>query len=438
VLPLVPPSDAAGSSCCWPLPSFSPNISERQQMFTGIVEEVGTVAEVAECGDGRRLRIEAGLVTDDMTPGGSIAVDGCCLTIVDIGDRSWSVDVVPETLSRTTLGLLTVGSRVNLERPLPASGRFDGHIVQGHIDTTADIVASEEITDGSHRVGFALPPDRRRTIVEKGSVTVDGVSLTIAALTAHGFEIAVIPHTWAVTRFNHYNLGDPVNIEFDILAKYVERLLEPRALPVSRLSGIDDALDAYARGEFLVVVDDEDRENEGDLIIAADAVDEKKMAFMIRHTSGVICAPMPDNRADELDLPLMVVANTESMHTAFTVTVDCRHATTTGISAADRVATLHALAHDHTRATDLSRPGHVFPLRAHEGGVLERAGHTEAAVDLGRMSGRSEVGVLGEIVNDNGTMTRLPDLISFAERHALHIIAIADLIRYRQHKETSP
>jgi len=194
-------------------------------------------------------------------------------------------------------------------------------------------------------------------------------------------------------------------------------------------------LAAYGRGEFVVVVDDEDRENEGDLIIAADAIDEEKMAFMIRHTSGVICAPMPNDRADDLDLPLMVIANTESMRTAFTVTIDYRHATTTGISAADRVATLRALTREHTQPVDLARPGHIFPLRASEGGVLKRAGHTEAAVDLGRLSGRSEVGVLCEIVNDDGTMARLPELVPFAEHHGLRIIAIADLIEYRRRNE---
>ncbi len=201
------------------------------------------------------------------------------------------------------------------------------------------------------------------------------------------------------------------------------------------LSNVEDALAAYARGEFLVVVDDEDRENEGDLIIAADAIDDAKMTFMIRHTSGVICAPMPGARADALQLPLMVSDNTESMRTAFTVTVDARHGTTTGISAADRVRTVRALADVSTKPDDLARPGHIFPLRARVGGVLKRAGHTEAAVDLGRLSGRSEVGVLCEIVNDDGTMARLSDLIPFAQQHDLRILTIADLIRHRRRSE---
>ena len=201
------------------------------------------------------------------------------------------------------------------------------------------------------------------------------------------------------------------------------------------LASIEQAIEAYERGEFLVVVDDEDRENEGDLIIAADAMTPEKMNFMIRHTSGVICAPMSDERADQLDLSLMVVENTESMRTAFTVSVDVIEGTSTGISASDRSATVAALANPDQIGTDFARPGHIFPLRARKGGVLKRAGHTEAAVDLCSMSGRSSVGVLCEIVNEDGTMARVPDLEKFATEHNLLFITIADLIRYRRRNE---
>ena len=201
------------------------------------------------------------------------------------------------------------------------------------------------------------------------------------------------------------------------------------------LSSIEDAIGAYARGEFLIVVDDEDRENEGDLIIAADAMTPEKMAFMIRHTSGVICAPMSNDRADALDLPLMVVDNTESMRTAFTVSVDLVEGTSTGISASDRSATVAALADGNRLRTEFARPGHIFPLRARAGGVLKRAGHTEAAVDLCALADRQPVGVLCEIVNDDGTMARVPDLEVFAVEHDLRFISIADLIRHRRRHE---
>ncbi len=201
------------------------------------------------------------------------------------------------------------------------------------------------------------------------------------------------------------------------------------------LDSIEDALDAFGKGEFLVVVDDEDRENEGDLIIAADAMTEEKMAFMIRHTSGVICAPLLDERAEELRLPLMVAENTESHRTAFTVTVDLIEGCSTGISAADRTRTVLAMADPERAAGEFARPGHIFPLRARPGGVLKRAGHTEAGVDLCKMTGRAPVGVLCEIVNDDGTMKRLGDCRAFADEHGLKLISIADLIRYRRRSE---
>jgi 3,4-dihydroxy 2-butanone 4-phosphate synthase/GTP cyclohydrolase II len=201
------------------------------------------------------------------------------------------------------------------------------------------------------------------------------------------------------------------------------------------LSSIEDALEAYRQGEFLIVVDDEDRENEGDLIIAADAMTPEKMAFMIRHTSGVICSPMTDERAEELRLQLMVAENTESMRTAFTISVDVLEGTSTGISAADRSRTVNALADPNATYDQFARPGHIFPLRSRRGGVLKRAGHTEAAIDLCRMAGRAEVGVLCEIVNDDGTMARLPESLAFGREHDLHTISIADLIRYRRRQE---
>jgi 3,4-dihydroxy 2-butanone 4-phosphate synthase/GTP cyclohydrolase II len=198
---------------------------------------------------------------------------------------------------------------------------------------------------------------------------------------------------------------------------------------------IENAIAAIERGEFVIVVDDADRENEGDLIMAAERVTPEAMAFMIRHTSGVICLPLEGDRCDALQLPLMVANNTEAQRTAFTVSVDARTGTSTGISAADRARTVHALIDPGTRPEDLARPGHIFPLRYREGGVLKRAGHTEAAVDLARLSGGYPSGVLAEVTNDDGTMARLPELEKFAAEHDLQVISIADLIRFRRHRE---
>ena len=200
---------------------------------------------------------------------------------------------------------------------------------------------------------------------------------------------------------------------------------------------VDAAIAAIAAGGIVVVADDEDRENEGDLIMAADSTDAESIAFFVRHTSGLICIALTGERCDELQLPPMVAAteNTESHGTAFTCSVDLREGTTTGISAEDRAATITALADPTRRASDFNRPGHVFPLRARPGGVLKRAGHTEAAVDLARLAGRSPAGVLCEVVLDDGAMARIPDLALFAKQHSLPFISIADLIRYRRVNE---
>ena len=211
----------------------------------------------------------------------------------------------------------------------------------------------------------------------------------------------------------------------------------PRTDYADAFATIPEAVAAISRGEIIVVVDDEDRENEGDLIMASEAVTPEKIAFFVRHTSGVICAPLTGERLDELDIPLMVRdnTNTEAQRTAFTYSVDYRHGTSTGISAADRSTTIKALIDPATRPGDLARPGHIFPLRYSDGGVLKRAGHTEAAVDLARMAGLYPAGVLCEIVNDDGTMARVPDLVEFCKEHDLLMISIAELIRYRRQNE---
>src|SRR5437588_4645022 len=199
---------------------------------------------------------------------------------------------------------------------------------------------------------------------------------------------------------------------------------------------IEDAIAAIGAGEMLIVVDDADRENEGDLIMAAEYATADKIAFFLNHTSGVICIPLTGDRLDALDLPPMVSENTESQRTAFTVSVDFRHGTTTGISAGDRASTIAALIDPATRPADLARPGHTFPLRYREAGVLKRGGHTEASVDLARMAGLYPAGVLCEVVNaDKTEMARLPELEPFAEEHGLLLISIADLIRHRRQRE---
>ncbi|MBY5519368.1 3,4-dihydroxy-2-butanone-4-phosphate synthase [Rhizobium leguminosarum] len=196
------------------------------------------------------------------------------------------------------------------------------------------------------------------------------------------------------------------------------------------IATIEFAISAIASGKMVVVVDDQNRENEGDIVVAADAVTPETIAFMMTHARGLVCIAMEGERLDALDIPLMVPNNTESHKTAFTVSVDYLKNTTTGISAADRAATVRALVDDRAKPAEFARPGHIFPLRANPRGVLGRPGHTEAAVDLARLAGRTPAGVICEVANDDGTMSRLPELTLFAERHNLPLVTIEDLVAY--------
>lgn len=207
------------------------------------------------------------------------------------------------------------------------------------------------------------------------------------------------------------------------------------SMSTEQLDSVEDAIQAIAAGELIVVIDDADRENEGDLIMAASKASPDKVAFMIRHTSGILCAPLEKQRARELRLDPMVHDNDAPHSTAFTISVDYKEGLTTGISAGERSSTVQALANNNVIVTDFVRPGHIFPLISRTGGVLVRSGHTEAAVDLTRLGGCPPVGLLAEMVNDDGTVKKFQQLIAFAKEHSLKIISIADLIAYRQVRE---
>jgi riboflavin synthase len=194
-------------------------------MFTGIVEELGRVRAITPVSGGARIEIDAATVLDDATIGASIAVNGCCLTVVELGDGHWAADAVVETLARTNLGSLAAGDPVNLERPVRLADRLGGHLVQGHVDGTGTVRTRVPQTDGSELFTFTAPGEVLRYVVHKGSITVDGISLTVAAVDDDGFSVAVIPHTLAVTTLGARDPGALVNLEVDLVAKYVERLL---------------------------------------------------------------------------------------------------------------------------------------------------------------------------------------------------------------------
>jgi 3,4-dihydroxy 2-butanone 4-phosphate synthase/GTP cyclohydrolase II len=200
-------------------------------------------------------------------------------------------------------------------------------------------------------------------------------------------------------------------------------------------AAVDDLVAAVRRGEMVIVVDDADRENEGDLVLAASAATPAHLGFMIRHSSGILTVPMLGQRLDDLELPMMVRDSTDVRRTAFTISVDARFGTTTGISASDRARTIAVLLDPESKPSDLARPGHVYPLRYVEGGVLKRAGHTEAAIDLAKLAGLYPAGILAEVMNDDGSVARLPDLERFAKEHSLLLGTIADLIAYRRRHE---
>jgi 3,4-dihydroxy 2-butanone 4-phosphate synthase/GTP cyclohydrolase II len=202
------------------------------------------------------------------------------------------------------------------------------------------------------------------------------------------------------------------------------------------LSKIEEAVEDIKNGRMIIIVDDEDRENEGDLVCAAEKITPEIISFMAVHGRGLICLPLTEERCDELQLAPQTAENTSNMGTAFTVSIEAREGVTTGISAADRAKTILTAVNPDTKPTDLARPGHIFPLRAKKGGVLIRIGQTEASVDIARIAGLNPSAVICEIMNDDGTMARMPELERFAEKHDLKIISVADLVRYRIHKET--
>ncbi len=202
------------------------------------------------------------------------------------------------------------------------------------------------------------------------------------------------------------------------------------------ISRIEEALEDLRQGKMLILMDEADRENEGDLVVAAEKATPETINFMAKYGRGLICLALTEKKANELDLPLMVSDNSSNFNTAFTVSIEAKRGVTTGISAADRATTVLAAIADDARPDDLTRPGHIFPLRAREGGVLVRAGQTEGSVDLSRLAGLKSAGVICEIMNDDGTMARLPDLERFSEEHGIKIVTTADVIKYRMVKES--
>jgi 3,4-dihydroxy 2-butanone 4-phosphate synthase/GTP cyclohydrolase II len=303
----------------------------------------------------------------------------------------------------------------------------------------AATVAVEAVSAPLPAPAFRLLVDILSQMARGNVVAVSPIEAELTTQQAAALLGVSRPHLVKLLETGHVpfrKVGAHRRVRFSDLAAYrAKDSARVKAEHFMKLDTIDEAIRAIANGEMVIVVDDDDRENEGDLIMAAAKATPAQTAFMIRHTSGILCAPLTGERARALDLAPMVSDNNAPLRTAFTVSIDYREGLTTGISAEERANTVRALANGNVIAGDFVRPGHVFPLVAKEGGVLMRAGHTEAATDLAKLANLPPVGLLGELVNDDGGVKRLPELIAFAKEHGLKIVSIADLIAHRRTRE---
>ncbi len=409
-------------------------------MFSGIVEEVGVVTALTRrAADAVRMTIGARTVLAGAGVGASIAVDGVCQTVIAIDDRTFTIDSVGATLRKTTLGSFAIGRRVNLERPLAFGTRVDGHLVQGHVNDTATVTRWEQL--GAARwLEVRLPPVLLPYVVPEGSIAIDGVSLTVAGLQDDRAGFSIIPHTARATALTDRRVGEPVNVEIDVIAKYVERLAGAHRAaavddgtdrdgggPVSAMASVAEAAQAIAGGRMVLMIDDVDRENEGDLVAAAALITPRIVTHMLRQASGVLCAAITAERAERLELAPMSPVNTALHGTRFTVSIDAVRGTTTGESAHDRAATLRAVADPRAAPADFARPGHVFPLVADPGGVAARPGHTEAAVALAARAGLPAAAAICPVLDDDGGMARRAGLSRLAARLRVPMLHVAQL-----------
>ncbi len=398
-------------------------------MFSGIVEVIASVRSLLHVGPAVRLTVSGLPAAEEVVLGESIAVNGVCLTVAGQGDDGdVTFDLMPETLHRTNLGSLEPGSVVNLERSLRFGDRVGGHFVQGHVDGTAEVVSVEPEGDAL-LVRFRLHQPRLAAyLVEKGFVAVDGVSLTVVETRHETFLVSLVRTTIERTLLGSLRTGAVVNIEVDVFARYlVDRsILAPAAGDAPPSSLVEEVITDLRMGRPVILLDDPDREDEGDLVMAAEFATPEWIAFFIREARGVLCVAMEGSRLDALAVPLMIAENTSPQRTPFTVSVDAV-GTSTGVSAADRARTVRTLADPAARPSDLLRPGHVFPLRAAAGGLQERRGHTEAAVELCRAAGLAAAAVIAEIIEPDGRMARRPELETFARTHGLRIVSVAEL-----------
>jgi 3,4-dihydroxy 2-butanone 4-phosphate synthase len=406
---------------------------EVTNVFTGCIREIGAVVEA----DGGDIVVVAPKTAAGLEVGGSVAVSGVCLTVTDRTADGFRAAVSEETRRRSVAGDRRPADPVNVEAALRVGDPLDGHLVQGHVDAIGKVmaVAAEPV---GYRVWIRPPRRFLDELTPKGSVAVDGVSLTVAEIVRDRFAVALVPATLAATTLAGVEAGRRVNLEADAVSLVARRWAAAPAAALAavvgslpwagRLTGavgVDKAVAQLASGGG-VLVWDPDLEGEGDVVFAGAMLRPQAFTFLLTQACGHTTVPCAAEVLDRLEIPALPGGG-DRQGTAWHLSVDVAEGTTTGVSAADRAATVRRLADPTARPDDFLRPGHVFPLRARPGGLAERGGHTEAAVDLCRAAGLPPVAAVCEVMNPDGRMAGEADLERFALRWGLPMVAVDDL-----------
>ena len=402
-------------------------------MFSGRITDVGTVADA-----GHGLVVEASKTAGSLAVGGSVNVDGACLSAVEVSESFFGVQVSPETVNRSTLASLRPGERVNLELPLRVGDRLDGHLVQGHVDAVGKVTLTEEEPGGTRRVWIRPPRRFLDDIVAKGFIALDGVSVTVAEIVRDRFSVALILITLRETALADLRVDDRVNLEADLFVKSARELHTAARLVASRSlaalpwsgelrgpGGVQKAAAQLAAGGAVVIYDP-DREGEADVVFAGASLRPASVVFLLTQACGHTTIPCDRARLDRLEIPPMPGAG-DRHGTAAHVSVDLSAGTGTGVSAHERAATVRRLAHPDASPDDFLRPGHVFPLAARPEGLVVRRGHTEASLALCQAAGLPTVAAICEVMGPDGHMLTGSAVERFALNWGLPMIAIDEL-----------
>ncbi len=404
-------------------------------MYSGRITEIGTVIET-----GSGLVIEAAKTTAGLSPGGSVNVNGTCVSAVATDDATgrFRAELSAETARRSTLGDLAPGATVNLEMPLRVGDILDGHLVQGHTDAIGKVTRVDEEHGASRRVWIRPPKRFLDEIVAKGSVAVNGVSLTVAEVLADRFSVALIPLTLAATTLAGLRPEQRVNLESDLFVKSARGLWQSAHLVAARSlaalpwageltgpAGVGKCVSHLAAGGGVLIYDP-DREAEADVVFAGARLRPESMVFLLTQVCGHTTVPCDRERLDRLEIEPMPGPG-DRHGTAYHVSVDVAAGTTTGVSAHDRAATIRRLAHPDATPADFLRPGHVFPLAGRPAGLAERAGHTEASLALCAAAGLPAVAAICEVMGPDGHMLTGSAVERFALAWSLPLISISQL-----------